>query len=268
MALSGWPMEAHLAQPLWRPSEGSASPRYSRRPSTSLMVPPRLQCRLRVSVAALEGAIIGTCCAVRGRGSGGGRCRRASRHAQSDKDEQWILDIFSSLFPGSQKPVKRDEDDQARWIVAGLQQHARKLEQGARESAAQLQSVRSALTALTKYAESLEDENDTLRADNESLRAERNALMREIAREAVMLDPVVELPRRVLGHGKADAAKAAGALPLPSSMNELELQQECMQRGINTDGSLAVLRARIRAARSREKRGAEDPPRQRAVRAD
>lgn len=145
------------------------------------------------------------------------------------------------------------------------------------EKDAEVKTLRSALSVLTRYAEDLERERDQA----EELIATRR-------QKAVLVSQDIKdiLQRRSVKHGVAeivqaeDRTQAGGSAQLAAAdadtedfikfwcpaqpdvpaqlavadMDHESLRHECSSRGLLEDGSVAVLRARVRAARAQDKR--------------
>jgi len=146
----------------------------------------------------------------------------------------------------------------------------------AEEMESQLTSVRSVLNALTKYTQDVEKERDDALEETQalssdldgvrcSLEQEKRARASEVAKYAAVARGIEGALRR-----SGVAASAPSGLEsfgpgfvtglsdkvgrLPADMDEEALRAECARRGLDEDGSLAILRIRIRAARALERR--------------
>jgi len=146
----------------------------------------------------------------------------------------------------------------------------------AEEMESQLTSVRSVLNALTKYTQDVEKERDDALEETQalssdldgvrcSLEQEKRARASEVAKYAAVARGIEGALRR-----SGVAASAPSGLDsfgpgfvtgvsdnvgrLPADMDEEALRAECARRGLDKDGSLAILRIRIRAARALERR--------------
>lgn len=115
-------------------------------------------------------------------------------------------------------------------------------------------SLQEKLRLMTRYAEDMEQERDEARA---TLEAEQEARKADREKWAAMVRSMEgALLRRRIGAPPPGAAVAKNTPPPPAAMDEDALRNECQQRGLPEDGSLAVLRMRVRAARARARQTA------------
>jgi len=121
-----------------------------------------------------------------------------------------------------------------------------------------LERVGSLLKAMERYAEELEEERDGARDELELLRRARVADAMRLAEVARSMGGGFLCEARGTPPGAgAHALRAPLEEANPSEMDQWALQVECQRRGLADEGSLAMLRSRVRAARAKERREVE-----------
>lgn len=140
--------------------------------------------------------------------------------------------------------------------LAVAQQEKKILEQ-------QLEKAREQLKLLTRYSEDLEDERDDAKKELKVKQKEWKSQTKELKQLLLRM-------QETLGDNSPDAAKSSGPLESPlifptfdakvldglipvSHMTLQDLQEECVVRGLSTEGGLAQVRGRVRVARAKER---------------
>lgn len=148
--------------------------------------------------------------------------------------------------------------------LAVVQQEKKLLEQ-------QLEKARKQLELLTRYSEDLEDERDAANAKFKAKQKEwksqnkdlRQLLMRmqktlgETPDSMGTVEAQSGPPKSPIFQNFMDATVLEDGLIPVSNMTLKDLQDECMVRGLSTEGGLAQVRGRVRVARAKERKDAK-----------
>lgn len=182
--------------------------------------------------------------------------RPTSRKSVSQVLEQDMVKIKNMV-----QGLKRYADSaEARALQAEANVEA--LMQERQQLAAELNKARKELALMARYAEDIEDERDEAKAKFEALQKQRTSQSAELQRLSTQLATLaasVDGGAVSTGQGSETASAIQDAevvgieLPNPGTMTIEDLRAECVVRGLPSDGPLASVRGRIRAARARDK---------------
>jgi len=209
----------------------------------------------------------------------GRRTRRRQRRISMAQGPGLLVErLLYLLAPKEPEPKAMNPQaaSKIRSVVQSLQRHAQAAEvraaeaERARDEAVaqaqaqkslmqdELERVGSMLKAMQRYAEELEEERDGARDELELLRRARVADAMRLAEVARSMGGGFLCEARGTPPGAgAHALRAPLEEANPSEMDQWALQVECQRRGLADEGSLAMLRSRVRAARAKERREVE-----------
>lgn len=136
----------------------------------------------------------------------------------------------------------------------------------------QLQKARKQLELLTRYSEDLEDERDAANAKFKAKQKEWKSQTKELRQLLMRMQKSLGETPDSMGTVEAqsgppesplifqnfmDATVLEDGLIPVSNMTLKDLQEECVVRGLSTDGGLAQVRGRVRVARAKERKDAK-----------
>mmetsp|Transcript_96841 Transcript_96841/g.172328 ORF Transcript_96841/g.172328 Transcript_96841/m.172328 type:complete len:314 (+) Transcript_96841:60-1001(+) len=193
--------------------------------------------------------------------------------------------FFSWLRPAGKSGAQLPEQDmeRVRNFVLGLQRYAEvsdarankaeqevaALEKERQSIASELKRARRELQLMARYAEDVENERDAVEAELQAMRQSREAQRQELLQLSQHISDLADVTSEVGTALDALPSKASSiTTPLtdcdtvghsedgmraPGEMSLEELKAECMVRGLSSEGSLAAVRGRIRAARASDR---------------
>lgn len=136
----------------------------------------------------------------------------------------------------------------------------------------QLEKARKQLELLTRYSEDLEDERDAANAKFKAKQKEWKSQTKELRQLLMRMQKSLGETPDSMGTVEAqsgppksplifqnfmDATVLEDGLIPVSNMTLKDLQEECVVRGLSTDGGLAQVRGRVRVARAKERKDAK-----------
>lgn len=205
----------------------------------------------------------------------------------------WWETLVSSLAPGQQVAFSKKEVSMLKQRMVWLhnasevsEKRAAQAEEQLQKTGAdlalvqqekqllerQLQKARKQLELLTRYSEDLEDERDAANAKFKAKQKEWKSQTKELRQLLMRMQKSLGETPDSMGTVEAqsgppesplifqnfmDATVLEDGLIPVSNMTLKDLQEECVVRGLSTDGGLAQVRGRVRVARAKERKDAK-----------